>query len=631
MLALFRRFLNTWAARAFFLVLVGSFGLWGVADVVRNVGHDGTTVATVGDEKVGVPEMQAAFRRNLSETARMLGNRTEPTPEIRRAVAQQTLQQLITRAALMDEARSLGLSVPDDALRQAVWDMDAFKDPDGRFSRGQLDAVLRSNGLTEARLLELVRADQTLAQLIGPVRAGASSPDVLTREVFDYSGETRVAELVELDLAAAPDPPAPDDAALHRFFDNNPDRYSTPAYRRIKAVVLSPDTIARDVQVSEDDVRAAYEQHRTEYVTPEKRAAQVLVSQDEAKAAALANEWRAGADWARMEQAAKDAGVASVALEDSAAAEFPSPDLARAVFAASPDAVTGPVRTELGFQVFRVTHVVPGTERTLAQAHDELRDRVARERAADQIYARAQTLEDALGGGTSLDDLPGDLGLRGIAGTLDAAGKTPSGEPAPLPGPPALAQAIVASAFQARKGEPPRLTEGPDQSYYALSVEDVIPAAVRPYDEVAERVRDDWTRDQRRHEQEQVAAKLLTAVQGGQSLGDVATIAGLRVDRTAPITRAAPPEGVPAQLVPPLFALKRGDATMVETPTGFVVAALRDITEPDPAADPVGYGRARDGMTRSVAEDLELTLAGALRDRARPTVNRQLFDAVVQQ
>ena len=67
MLAFFRRFLNTWLARVFFVFLVGSFGLWGVADVVRNAilggGEDGSSVANVGGQKIDVAELQDSSRR----------------------------------------------------------------------------------------------------------------------------------------------------------------------------------------------------------------------------------------------------------------------------------------------------------------------------------------------------------------------------------------------------------------------------------------------------------------------------------------------------------------------------------------------------------------------------------------
>ncbi len=75
--SVFRAFLSTWAARAFFVVLVAAFALWGIADVVRNVGHD-TALATVGDRKIEPPEFQEAFRRDLAQVTRMMGAARSP-------------------------------------------------------------------------------------------------------------------------------------------------------------------------------------------------------------------------------------------------------------------------------------------------------------------------------------------------------------------------------------------------------------------------------------------------------------------------------------------------------------------------------------------------------------------------
>ena len=47
MLALFRRFLNTWAARALFIVLIASFGLWGISGTIEDLSRD-NALATVG-------------------------------------------------------------------------------------------------------------------------------------------------------------------------------------------------------------------------------------------------------------------------------------------------------------------------------------------------------------------------------------------------------------------------------------------------------------------------------------------------------------------------------------------------------------------------------------------------------
>jgi len=634
MLSLIRSFLGTWAARAFFIVLVGSFGLWGVADVVRNVGHD-NAVATVDGHKIEAPEFQEALRTQLAQVTRMLGGKTEPTPAMRQAVAGQVLDRLIVQAAIQNEVARLGLAVPDDALRAAVFDIPAFRGANGAFDRQRFEAVLRNNNLTEPRFLDLMRSDLGQRQLMEAVQVGATPPEVVTQQLFAFQHETRVAQYVELPFAAAAEPPAPDQADLQRFYENNADRYSAPEFRRIKAVILSPETVARDIEVPDADISAYYEQHKPEYVAPEKRSVEVVVAQEEARAREIAATWTAIANWEAVQKVAEASGASSASLDDATATEFPSPELAQAVFAAPPDVVTGPIQSALGWQVFRVTKVTAGSERTLAQATDEIRAKLARERAVDQVYARANKLEDALSASGSLDDLPGDLGVAAVTGTVNAQGNTPAGEPAPIPGSPALRQALLAAAFAAAKGEPARMTEGPDQSYFAVAVEDDTPAALKPFADVEAQVREDWLHDARRKEQERVAASLLTAANAGGSLDDAATVAGQRLQSSPPVTRAqptpdAPPPGVPTQMVEPLFSLKPNEATMIETPEAFYVVTLGEVKTPDPATDPLGTGQLRAALTQAIGQDIELTFAAVLREQAKPQVNRTLFNSLAQ-
>ena len=61
---------------------------------------------------------------------------------------------------------------------------------------------------------------------------------------------------------------------------------------------------------------------------------------------------------------------------------------------------------------------------------DMLRASVLADKSADLIYDRAGKVQDALAGGTTLDDLPGDLGVAAVTGTLDAQGNTADGKPA---------------------------------------------------------------------------------------------------------------------------------------------------------------------------------------------------------
>ena len=635
MITAFRRYLETWVVRGFFLIMVLAFISWGVGDVIRMIGTS-TWVAKVGGQTIEGMQLQEAYQRDMAQVTRNLPSGQEPTQEMRDSVAHDALQQLITQAALNQELQRLHVVAPAQAVRQMVFAMPAFRGSDGQFDQQTYQAALRNNGLTEQRFLDLMRGELEQRQLLGAVSAGAATPDVLLHPLYEGQFEKRSADMVEFPIAAAPEPPAATEAELQRWYDNHPDLYSAPEYRRIKAVVLAPQTLARDIPITDAELQAAYDRRKADYITPARRSAEVISVADDAKAKALADTWRGGADWAAMRKAAQDAGGSAITLDEATESQFPDPDLARTVFAATPDAVAGPEKGALGWHIVRVTKATPRVEKTFDEVKDALRDELLASKATDLMYDRANKVDNILGTGASLDEMPNDLGLVGVAGTMDAQGNTAEGTPAPIPGPTELRAAMVKAAFEAQKGDPPRLVEVPTPStggsaYYALAVEDVTPPAVKPFEDVKERVENDWMRNAQRRAQEQAAAKLLATVKGGQSLADAAAVAGVTVRRTPLVTRGASADGMPQQLALPLFALKQGEPTMVETGDAFIVAAPAEIVKADPKADPAGFSEVRQAVARSVGTDLATVFADALRARAQPRINQSVLDNVTGQ
>jgi peptidyl-prolyl cis-trans isomerase D len=290
--------------------------------------------------------------------------------------------------------------------------------------------------------------------------------------------------------------------------------------------------------------------------------------------------------------------------------------------------------------VIRVTGITPARHQSFDEVKEALRQQIAEQQAVEQVYDRSTKLDDALGGGGSLDELPTGLGVAAVTGTLDAHGNTPEGQTAPIPGPPALRDALISAAFATKVGEPPRLVEVPAEAaqgqpagpsaYYALSVESITPPAGEPFDQVRDRVREDWMSTARHHETETIAAGVLAAVKGGQNLTDAATGFGLAVQRLPPTERQSPPQGVPQQLVQPLFGMKVGEPTMVETADGFLVAVLAEVQIPDAKSDPIGFGQSRVTIERSMGDDIVSSYVNALRVAANPRVNNQVLNSIIQ-
>ena len=253
--------------------------------------------------------------------------------------------------------------------------------------------------------------------------------------------------------------------------------------------MLSPETLARDIPITDADVQAAYDQHKALFIKPEKRSAEVVSVPDEAKATALAAAWRGGADWAAMQKAAQDAGGSAVALDDATEQEFPDADLGRSVFAAAPDTVSDPAKGALGWHVVRVTKVTPGSTQSFDDVKEEIRSQMLSAKAAELMYDRANKVDNVLGSGARLDEIPSDLGLAGVAGTLDAAGEHQGRDAGADPRAGRTQERADQGRIRGAEGRPAAADRGADAVHRRFSllrdqVEDVTPPAEKPFDEV---------------------------------------------------------------------------------------------------------------------------------------------------
>ena len=627
MITWMRHLAGTWFAKAMFIVLILSFAAWGIEDTLRNFGRD-TAVARVGDEKIEVEEAQDAARRELQRIQRQLQGRIEINAAIRRAVAGQAIEALVLDRVVRQEAARMGISVPDEAVRDYIFQIPAFQGPDNRFSRLMFDSFLRNNDLTEARFLALLRADLARQQLTGAVRAGAATPQLLAERLLGWALQQRTVTLVELPFAAAPEPEAPTQAQLERFLENNAARFSTPEYRDVAMATLNAARIMSEVEVSDRDIEDSYAANRARYETPEKRELFQAVMQDEEAAKALAERWRNENDFAAIEAAAQAAGGLATTLPLSSRDELPLPELAEAAFGLEPGAVSAPVRTAFGWHVLKLGRIEPGHTRTLDEVRDELRQEIAAERAADMAFDRVSQVEDALAGGATLAEVAQRFSLGYFQGKIDANGRTPDGAEADLPVAPPARAAALRAIFTAERGAPPRMQEG-EWGFMAIDVRDIQPPELRPLDTIREQVTAAYLADARRRYQEERAAALLAATRTGKTLAEAAAEAGVTSEELGPFGRE--PGGanpMPRDLLAPVFELRGHDATMVERPQSFAVVQLLRVTEPDLSGQAEALATLRGETAQAMAEDLEAQYQAALRGRANVRINPRLLDQI---
>lgn len=619
MLSTIRKLLDNWLVRAFFMVLIAVFIFWGVSSVITQHGSS-EAVATVGGQSIQAEDINSSYQQQVTAYAQA-HNGAEPSQGERRLYAGAALGQAIDRATMALDARHLGVVAPPEALRAQIFAMSVFDGPDGKFDKATFNQVLAQHNLTPAAFMADISRGLNASQIVQAITVGAVAPAPLVKQIYDYVGQERTIEYAQLPFAAATPPPPPATAVLRRYWRDHPGRFSTPALRKVQVVILSPALLAADQTVTKAELDAEYKDEASKFRRIASRSVEIITAEDAPSAAKLAALWNKGTSWAAMKQAANAASATAVTFNDAQPDQFPSGRLAKAVFAATPDQISAPVTGALGTYVFKVTKANPGGTTPLAQVEPQVKAAVQLRKARHVVDASVTKLQDALAGNTSLDHLPGDLHLVAVEGTLDAEGMTAEGKPAPIPGPKALRAAIVKSAFDTAPGAQPRAITGPDDSYYAVSVQKLIPPALKPYDKVATAVLSDWTGNQVKRQEEIAAASLISAVKSGKTFAQAANAAGQPITTSPPMTRAKPAAGVPAKLLPIIFTLKPGEPTMVETESEFVVGVVKSITEPKPGSNPAIQARIQTSLDNAMQTDILQTYATALRSRYHVKIN----------
>ena len=136
----------------------------------------------------------------------------EPSAELRHEVGDQALRSLIGQAAIDQELRDLHIVVPDPVL-VATPETARVPDANGLFDQARLEAVLRSQNMTEAGFLELMRGEMAQRQLLDAVTAGAQAPDPRPAPIYAARYREASADMAPFPIASAPEPAAPDEAA----------------------------------------------------------------------------------------------------------------------------------------------------------------------------------------------------------------------------------------------------------------------------------------------------------------------------------------------------------------------------------------------------------------------------------
>lgn len=610
MLDALRRGTGSWAVKTLLALLIVSFAAWGIGDIFT--GGSNPAVATIGDAKISSSEFSSSFQRQMR---RFQESGSPITNEQARAFGldRQVLTSLVTRALFNQHTADLGLGVSDARVAKEIQENPVFRNSFGDYDKYRLKQVLRSSGLSEKEFVSSVYGDIQRAQLVDLIEQVDRVSDTLIENLYRHQKQRRIVQLVIIPNDSAKLGTATEDALI-KTHEENAAEFTSAEYRTVSFLALSPRDLMGEVQVNEEDLMAEYEERLPSYTVPERRTVDQLLLAEEDAALKAHDRLIKGIDFAALAQEVTGLSSSDIDLGALTREEFLSPELAAAVFSVAEGGFTAPVRSELGWHIFRVRKIAPGSRRSFESVREELAASLRMSRATDAIYDFANRMDDELASGQTLEETATTLSLRFVTlGALDREGKNRDGKKdALLPDTPVFLE----QAFALEEGVDSGLIETPEGDYYVLRVDAIEPSALRPLESVRREVLDLWEQKERAAAAKALAETLMEEAEEPEMLRHLALERGYRVRNTQPLLRDAsiPETALTRSQLSTLFTLQPGDITSGPSPSGnsYVIATLLNIVPADPASDGEGMSELRISVADEMPSDISFQYRDAL-------------------
>jgi peptidyl-prolyl cis-trans isomerase D len=571
-------------AKLLFGILVLSFAIWGVADVFTGAGQG--SLAKVGGQEIRVEDFQRSYQNELRVISQQAGQRITPEQARAAGLDNRVLAQLIAWAAVETHARNLDLGLSDQALADAMMSDPSFKGPDGKFSRMQFENILNQLNLSERGFLALRRRDELREQITNAIINGVAVPDAMIDLINSWREEKRVVDYFNINADKITVPP-PDDAKLKATYEANKGEFSTPEYRKLGLLVLSVDSLKGKMDVSDAEAQANYEDTKQNYNIPERRRVQQIAFKDRAAAEAAKKAIAGGKSFGDV---AKEAGAkdADIDLGLISKDKLIDPKIADAVFSLQKDAVSDVIEGRFATVIVRVSDIQPAVTRTYADVKDEVRDKVAKKKATDQLQTVIDQVEDNRSAGKPLKDIASEMKLEYLdVPGVDRFNKAPDADRAAINLPDSVA--VINAAFESQPGVENEPIELRDGGFVWFDVLDVTEKKVKPFDQVKEEVRKVAINNERTRLIAELANKLIERADKGEAMATLATEAGApKAETSQPFTRTTEAQGLPKDAVTKAFTLAKdraGSALTADAKTRVVFKVTQITPAPAPTTE----------------------------------------------
>ena len=634
MLRVLREHASSWMLKAILIVVALSFVLFfGGYSYLK--GKKGTYLAEVNGVTIEWKEYNDVLQNTLKQYQQALGPAFSEKMIDELRLREKILDSLIEKILILQEAKRLGLSIPDEELREAIESIPAFQ-VNGQFDNRNYERFLRISRMTSEGFEQSQRENLLISKIVSLIKMnGGKVSDEEVLDTYLFEDERINLAFVKVAPGALKNQVNTNEIEIKDYYQKHQEEFRIPTFIQIQYLLFRPSDFESKAQVSLDDAKRYYDSRKDTFKIPKQvKVRDILIKAGPQDTPDRLEAKKKKADEI-LEKAKKTKDFGSLAKQYSEAETASrggdlgwiqkgmlGEQLESILFSTKVGHLSGVLAAGDGFHIFKVEEVKEEKQKPFEEVKDQILQTLKKEKAKAEASRKA---EDAFYSLFRSRDLEGYSREKNVS--IKTTGLFKEGDEIPDMGRNPL---FYSSAFSLKLGEISPVVNIPP-NFYVLKLVNKKDSRIPPLDEVKEEVKRKVVEMKAEEKTRQVAEDLLNQIRTGKNIREAAREKGYPLEETGFFTRTAgvvPRIGPVREFMGTLASLTEKNPVpkeAIRTKDGYFVVRLS------------GYEPADQSKFQSMKKNLEKRLRNQkqeesfqnwvdqLRSKAKININKDLI------
>lgn len=392
----------------FFSILIFSFVIWGIKDVITGNSED--VVAKVGNVKISSKEVEGRVLEELKQFHGVYGS--EIPKEILKVVFKKELENITNETLLSLYAKDAKLIISKEKILSEIRNFPIFQDEKGNFSEAIFKKALEANNINLSDLVNNIQKQMQREILVNAFSKEISYPKNLSDLVYSFDKEIRYVNLLTIPLSYVKNKAtsAPKEDELISFYEKNKDKFESDELRSIDYIEITKQDILKNVKVLDSEILADYEDKKSKFKEEESRNLRQIYFKTEDLANKAHKDLTSGQDFFAIAKKYANQEKSETIYGDVTKSELISQQLLTGeiidgIFSIKANEFTKPLKSSLGWHIFSIADIKKTSLPTYKSSYTLIKNRLLAEKENAAISNSLTEVQNKLNEGVSLEKL----------------------------------------------------------------------------------------------------------------------------------------------------------------------------------------------------------------------------------